>query len=556
MLTRRMFHTRLVASLALTAAPRFAGAATQTGGEISVDDIWLNRLTFGASPAARAEIAAKGRLAWLEEQLAVDAPDPELDAALAAARLRISYDAGEENGISWPAVDELRPLELLQAPPAALTRLATYQADVSVNWMERVRPSHEVIAASLIRAVHAKAQLREMMTQFWHEHFTVNAGKGMETAAYFGLYDAVMRRHALGNFRAFLGDVARSPAMLHFLDNASNRATPANENFARELMELHTLGAENYLNDRYSRWDEVPGATEGLAVGYLDLDVYEVARAFTGWSVGDGRDQYDGSSAPLTGEVHFVTSWHDPYQKRVLGHDFAPNRGPMADGDAVLDLLARHPGTARHVCRKIARRFLADEPEDGLVGRLAEVFLAASEAPDQIAQVVRALVMAPEFEAPPAKVRRPFEYLAGLYRATGAKVDATERGFAGLLARAGWRQHQYALPTGHPDRNAPWTGAGTLNRIIELTLDAHEDWFDGASADLAAVAPDETVAAFLTRHAGALVPARGGEVADEILQLERLAPGTIAARLDGEQRHDLARQAIAFAALTPDFLLR
>lgn len=551
-----MFHTRLVASLALVAAPGFAGAATEAATETRADDIWLNRLTFGASPAARAEIAAKGRLAWLEEQLALDAPDPELDAALGSARLRIAYGAVEEGGNSWPAVDELRPLGLLSATPPELVRLATYRADENVNWMERVRPSHEVISASLIRAVHAKAQLREMMTQFWHEHFTVNAGKGMETGAYFGLYDGVMRRHALGNFRALLGEVARSPSMLHFLDNASNRATPANENFARELMELHTLGAENYLNDRYSRWDEVPGATEGMAVGYLDLDVYEVARAFTGWSVGDGRDLYDGSAAPLTGEVHFVTSWHDPYQKRVLGHDFAPNRGPMADGDAVLDLLARHPGTARHVCRKIARRFLADEPEAGLVARLADVFLAASEAPDQIAQVVRALVLSPEFEAPPAKVRRPFEYMAGLYRATGAKVDATDNGFAGLLARAGWRQHQYALPTGHPDRNAPWTGAGTLNRIIELTLDAHEDWFDGASVDLAAVAPDETLEAFLRRHAGALVPARGSEVATEVLRLEGMSPRFVAARLDGEQRHELARQAIAFAALTPDFLLR
>lgn len=557
MLTRRMFHTRLLASLSLAAVPGFApDIALSAPMGVSTDEVWLNRLTFGATPASRAAIAAMGRAAWLDDQLDRGVSDPGLDAALAAARLRIAYGAGQEGDIAWDAVDELRPLGYLGAPPTDMVQLAEYRADVILNWAQRVRPGEEVIAASLIRAVHAEAQLREVMTQFWHEHFSVNTDKKVEVAAFFPLYDASMRQHAFGNFRALLGAVARSPSMLYFLDNDTNRATPANENFARELMELHTLGAENYLNDRYSRWDEVPGASEGLAEGYLDLDVYEVARAFTGWSVGDWRDLGDDLRAPETGEVHFIAGWHDPYQKRVLGREFPPNRGPMVDGDEVLDILARHPGTARHICRKIARRLLSDEPEAGLVARLAEVFLAAVDAPDQIARVVRALVLSPEFQAPPAKVRRPFEVLAGLYRATGAKVITTEILYRGLLARAGWWQHRYNLPTGHPDRSLPWTGAGTLNRIVDLVLDAHEDWFDGATADLAAVLPGETAAAFVRRHVAAVAPAREAEIAADVLQMAERRPMLPMAGVPEDERHALATQAIAFAALTPDFLLR
>ena len=276
---------------------------------------------------------------------------------LQTARLQIAYEAGsDQNGHTWPALDELRPLAALTADPADLTPLIDW--DLGMDFAERIRPAQEVIAAALIRAVHAPAQLREVMTQFWHDHFNVNALKDEFTAAFFPSHDAALRTHALGNFRDLLGVVARSPAMLYYLNNADSRASPANENYARELLELHTLGAENYLNDRYDDWHSVPGVAEGLAQGYLDLDVYEVARAFTGWSVGDGRYVNDGYDAPKTGQFHYVEAWHDPYQKRVLGVEFPPNRAAMADGEQVLDILATHPATARFVCTKIARRLL------------------------------------------------------------------------------------------------------------------------------------------------------------------------------------------------------
>jgi uncharacterized protein (DUF1800 family) len=557
MITRRMFHTRLLAALASAALPlpKMAGAAA--GGQ---DALWLNRLTFGATPAETERLAEMGRAAWLDWQLSRPAEDPALAERLSAAQLRISYDAdADEDGNSWPARDELRPLATLAADPADLMPLLDWGPGKGMAYTERTRPAAEVIAASLIRAVHAEGQLREVMTQFWHDHFNVNSQKDETVAVMFPAYDATLRAHALGNFRTLLGEVARSPAMLYYLNNADSIASPANENYARELLELHTLGAGNYLNDRHSDWREVPGATEGLAEGYLDLDVYEVARAFTGWSVGDGRWISEGEEAPRTGRFHYVARWHDPYQKRVLGREFAPNRGPMEDGDEVLDILARHPGTARFVCEKIARRLLSDVPDPGLVARLAQVFLDAVEAPDQIAQVVRALVLSPGFEAPPTKLRRPFEFLAALYRATGAEVVSPESGWHWPLSRAGWQQHEYRPPTGHPDRLEAWTGASSLNRVVDLALYAHDDWFGAARVDLSAPeTPEESLRAFLVRHAAALSPSAADRIAEEVggAFFGAEALDVPVGATPAGQRQEPALMAVAFAALTPDFLFR
>ncbi len=555
MITRRMFHTRLMAALAAVSLPLPRPALAAAGGEAR---LWLNRLTFGSSASDLEAFAALGREAWLDRQLSLPVSDPGLEERLSRARLRIVYPAGlDENGTTWPARDELRPLGTLTAEPATLLPLIGWTPGLGMDFAERLRPATEVIAASLIRAVHAEAQLREVMTQFWHDHFNVNSGKDETTAVFFGSHDALMRTHALGNFRVLLGEVARSPAMLYYLNNVDSIASPANENFARELLELHTLGAGNYLNDRYQDWKEVPGAAEGLAEGYLDLDVYEVARAFTGWSMGDGRWIADGETVPMTGRFHYVQRWHDPYQKRILGREFAPNRGPMEDGEDVLDMLASHPGTARFVCGKIARRLLSDDPPEALVETMAQVFLAASDARDQIAQVVRTLVLSPEFAAPAQKLRRPIEVLAGVYRAAGAEVAAIENGFHWQLTRAGWRQHEYGPPTGHPDQLAAWTGASTMNRYVDLALSALENWFDGAKADLAGLAfDDETAVAFAERHAEALAPGRGGGIAALLAETYGLDPTTPVRDFSTADRQDLARTAIAFAALTPEFLLR
>ena len=239
MLTRRAFHQRLVAMAMASALPRAGFAAVDAA--LPAADQFLNRLSFGANKASRAEYAALGAQGWLEAQLAMAARDPGLDTRLDEARLRISYEAGDdpEHG-KWDAVDEMRPLVNLKRDPAENVRLLDFT--VAMDYAERSRPASEVSAAALIRAMHSKAQLREVMTQFWHDHLSVNAQKFEGTAAFFPSYDAMLRDNAFGNFRVILGEMARSPAMLYYLNNEDSRASPANENFARELLELHTLG--------------------------------------------------------------------------------------------------------------------------------------------------------------------------------------------------------------------------------------------------------------------------------------------------------------------------
>lgn len=553
-LSRRAFNQHLLALTLASVAPRPALALADLQS-----DLWLNRLTFGATPALRAEGAAIGVTAWLEAQLAMPVGDPALDQRLADARLLIRYPAGDDGpGRDWKARDEMAPLGCLTRDPAEAVDLLDFEN--LMDYAERLRPAHEVINAALIRAVHATAQLREVVTQFWHDHFNVNATKNEMTAAFFPSHDALLRTHAFGNFRTLLGEVARSPAMLYYLNNDDSRASPANENFARELLELHTLGAGNYINDTTTSWHAVPGAAQGLALAYIDQDVYEVARAFTGWSVGDGRFVSDGVTAPQSGRFHYVEAWHDPYQKRVLAVEFAANRAPMADGDQVLDLLATHPGTAHFICRKLIRRLLADDPDPAMVDRIAALFLAQSAAPDQIAQVIRAVVSDPAFAAtPPHKLRRPFEFLAALYRATGAQMVIPENGFAYQLGLAGWQQHEYGPPTGHPDRTDRWASATTLNRMVDAALYAHEEWYGCTDRSLYDRLPEpaDTMAGLALPWTVAMLGQTGGQAAMQALaDALGIADLQQPLNLAADERQGICAAAIAYAALTQQFLLR
>lgn len=481
MITRRGLHkTALALALAGLAAP-IAGRASTPDARHA---LLLNRLSYGRSQDAAATLDRMGLAAWLDAELAKPDMDVDLADRLSRARLKIEYEADRTaEGASWAALSELRPFQHLGTDPKDRLPLLDYGQGYA--YQERLRPAYEVIAASLIRAVHSKAQLRELVTQFWHEHFSVNATTDEATSVFFPEHDAAIRTHALGNFRAMLGAVARSPSMLIYLNNDVSRASPANENYGRELLELHTLGARHYLNDLYDDWKAVPGAEAGRAEGYIDQDVYEVARAFTGWTVGDGKWLGDGQHAPKSGRFEYVEAWHDPYQKRVLGVEFGPNRAKMADGETVLDLLAAHPGTARFVTGKLMRRLGIETPSDGYRARIADVFVAETDAPDQIAHVIRAIVRDPEFLATPAqKLRTPFEFLAGLYRATGAEITATDLGFSWWLGRAGWTQHEVRPPTGHSDASADWANTRCLNGLVDLALFAHAEWFETATLDL------------------------------------------------------------------------
>ena len=486
MLTRRSFHKNLAAlAIASLAGGRMARASTSTP-----DELFLGRLTFGATPADRAEIAQMGVQEWVERQLSLPSEDDALTARLNAVRLLIEYDAGRtEDGKPWDALSEHRGLKNLETDPAELLHLLDFDAPIA--FAERERPAAEVIAASLVRGVHAPAQLREVMTQFWHEHFSVNAMKNESTAIFFPSYDKVMRDNAFGNFRTLLGQVARAPTMLAYLNNDTSQASPANENYARELLELHTLGQENYYNDLYDDWKAVPGGIGGIATGYIDQDVYEVARALTGWSIGDGREIGEGTFAPETGRFTYVEGWHDPYQKRILGQEFSANSAPMQDGMRVLDILATHPATARFVTRKMLRRLGIETPSAAYHDHVAAVFHQNIDAPDQIAQTLRAIIFHDEFAATPAqKLCHPFEFLCAIYRAAGTDVSPQTDAFHWKLRQAGWSQHQVNPPTGHSDHSHDWANTATINGLVNIALESHIEWFGAANGALRK-APDD-----------------------------------------------------------------
>src|SRR5690606_6827484 len=277
----------------------------------------LNRMSYGATPQSVAEFNALGgsdtaRLtAWVDRQLSpASINDSAVDARLAGA----GYTTlGKSLAQQW--ADHVRAPDL--------------------EWAERIRPGTEAQRECLVRAVYSNRQLFEVATMFWHDHFNVMVSDG-SIAQVFGHYSRdVIRANAFGNFRTMLEAVAQSPAMMYYLDNRSNSRSGPNENFARELLELHTLGAENYLG--FMDPFKVPPCPEdpSYPIGYTDIDVYETAAAFTGWTINDGRN-----GGGDDGSFRYYPAWHDSGPKFVLGTFIYPERPALQDGRDILDRLA------------------------------------------------------------------------------------------------------------------------------------------------------------------------------------------------------------------------
>ena len=305
------------------------------------------------------------------------------------------------------------------------SRLAGYptlQKSVSQLWIDHLlgaggdyliqsQPFHESEAAVFVRAVHSKRQLVQVLSDFWFNHFNVFPEDVLVTSVFSHYEQDVIRANVLGNFREMLEAVATSPAMLFYLDNVASRNSGPNENYSRELFELHTMGAENYRG--VGLQSEVPQDEAGNPIGYVDADVFEATRCFTGWT-------FDGD----VGAFLYRSDWHDRFQKNVLGRFFGQDQPPLRDGRDVLDLLAAHPGTARHIARKLCRRLVSDSPSARLVEETATVFAAAKDAPDQLAQVVRSILLSSEFRSIwGGKVKRPFEVIASFLRALGTDLN-------------------------------------------------------------------------------------------------------------------------------------
>lgn len=416
----------------------------------------LSRLCYAPHSEDAAELERSGLQNWLDRQLNPKTLDgQDMEGRLKSFKLQIKYAAGNgqpsPNGDTrnWPAVDEMRPFHYIDAPINVAWELL--DPKIARPGEEQVRPYQEVANATILRAAHSRAQFYEQVVAFWHDHFNVFAADDNRLRSALPTYDReAIRPHALGNFRELLEATASSPAMLIYLSNYSSRAGAANENYARELMELHTLGRAAYLNDRYDRWRDVPGAAEGKPHGYIDEDVYETARAFTGWTIESGQRLDGATELPRTGKFIYIDSYHDGYQKRVLATEFPPFAAPMADGRKALDLAAFHPAAANFLCQKLCRRFVSDNPPQSLIDSAAKVWTETAKKPNQIALVLKHIVLSKEFAASAgAKPRSPLALAASFCRVTGIDLIPAMP-LVNQLSQCGQRLFGWPSPDGRP----------------------------------------------------------------------------------------------------------
>lgn len=430
------------------------GAAAGKPARPSLAVIALNRMGFGPRPGDVAAFNALGNTdderlaAYVEQQLNPSAIDDS------ACDARIAGHAFETLGKSqnqlW--VDHIK-------------------SDAAKDWRYRRLPVWETERVTILRVLHSKRQLTEVLADFWHNHFNVYAWDNWIQSMFVHYDRDVIRGNMLGNFRKMLGDVARSPAMLYYLDNQSNAGGNPNENYARELFELHGMGAENYFGVRKSSDPEIFDE-QGKRKGYIDSDVYGATTCFTGWRVDTE-----------TGLFKFDSGSHFPYAKVVLGQIIEEFQGEQ-DGNIVLNLIANHPGTARYICRKLCRRLVSDNPPESLVQAAADVFYANREADDQLKKVVRTILLSAEFRTTWGdKMRRPFDFAGALLRATQCNYDPQQDNFFWWYNAMGQGLFQWHPPNGYPDVAPAWTGTMPVLQRWRFVNDVLEWKIGGEGAD-------------------------------------------------------------------------
>lgn len=383
---------------------------------------------------------------WLNQQLAPTASDPEVDN-------RVN---GNPN---------------FQTLNKTLTQLwqdyARYEGDRS--YQVSLRPMWETEALTLNRMVHSQWQLREVLADFWHNHFNVDGWEGWVRSVMTQYDRDVIRPHIFGNFRQMLEDNAKSTAMLYYLDNRVNSTPNPNENYARELLELHTLGAiENYFG--FVPPNQVPLNVDGVPKGYVEEDVFELARLLTGFGVADGDD-----GAPDTGTFLFRSDWHDTGAKNIVGLTI-PGTGET-ELTIILDYLASHRGTAEFICWKMALRLIGDSftASDPLVQAAADVFQDNWQASNQLELVYRELLSSNEFKTSWGdKAKRPIEIMVGSLRAASSEITfqnfqradvplaADRPGIMSSFDQSGQAPFAWEPPTGFPEDRPIWQGSGPL----------------------------------------------------------------------------------------------
>jgi len=499
---RRTGTALLLATALASAGVIGSNAAAAPASDPGLDLHVLNRLTFGPRPGDLARIQQLGVDRFIDQQLHPERIDDgevarhldgfqtlHLSSSEIAERFEIpvlqerrqrqqaagnqgaanQQGAGNQQAAAGPLADAPRPQDAAMDPERQRANL----------------PLVELSQQKIVRAVYSERQLQEVLTDFWFNHFNVDARKGPERYMLTEYEREVIRPHVLGHFRDLLGATAKSPAMLFYLDNWMSadpngphldRARPAvrrfggagagparagrpfpkapaagnqqaqkrpmglNENYGRELLELHTLGVDG---------------------GYTQKDVTEVARAFTGWTIENPR---------RGGGFRFAPALHDDGEKMVLGHRIKAGGGEH-DGEEVLDIVASHPATARFISTKLARRFVSDTPPDALVDRMAATF---SKTNGDLRAVMMVMLESKEFRSPDVervKIKNPFEFIVSSLRATGATI-ADARPLVRAMQQLGMPLYQCQPPTGYKDSADTWVNTGALvNRMnVALTL--------------------------------------------------------------------------------------
>ncbi len=333
------------------------------------------------------------------------------------------------------------------------------------------RARQQLARAKVLRATYSRRQLEAVLLDFWMNHFNVFAGGGLASDAIVPYERQHIAPHVLGRFEDLLRAIARSPAMLDYLDNNQNSRWGLNENYARELMELHTLGVDG---------------------PYTEIDVVEVARALTGWATDrDAEERADG--------YRYRDDWHDPDEKTVLGQTI-PAGGGEQDGYDVLALLARHPSTAHYVSGRLARRFVSEEPSERLVERMAERWL---ETDGDLREVLKLMFLSTDFrlarDDSNPRVKRPLHLIASTLRALDASGDELAERMANELENLGEDPYMARPPTGYPEDSASWAGNGTMLNRINMLANTARGWNGIEFTPVVAGNPDDLVDAWLDR---------------------------------------------------------
>jgi uncharacterized protein (DUF1800 family) len=482
-------------------------------------DQQLNPAAIGDA-TADAKIKNLGVLKMSNEELFAKYPNP-------AAVLQV---VAQNNGLDRQELQAIRPNNQNQNKdeknPNEMSEADRQKYQQQVQGLYKKydlgRPqqiSQQLAASRILRAVYSERQLNEVMVDFWTNHFNVYANKAA-TRWFLPEYDRdVIRPNALGNFKDLLLATAKSPAMLFYLDNfesispnasnnnlaVNNNRNPnrmgimqnrnpnrqlnnqqrqrrgINENYAREIMELHTLGVDG---------------------GYTQKDIQEIARAFTGWTIVDARGYRRAFTTMSTGETskrterimnqlglpsdtpsgtfYFNSNWHDKGEKTILGQKV--DEGGIKDGLKVIDILVNHPSTAKFIARKLAVKFVSDNPSEALVKRVAEAF---TKSKGDIKTTLRALFSDEEFFAPAnyrAKIKTPFELTVSALRTLGADTNGGQ--IQSMLAKMGEQLYGYQAPTGYPDTAEDWVNTGALLERMNFAVALAANQIPGTRVDL------------------------------------------------------------------------